>query len=343
MSHTYRTCPIHSDVAPDRCPWRHPRLLCSRGMTGCRCRRAHDHARREQGLYTRCGQRPPVAVTVATSERGEAPRLLNANGIVEPLQTVAIQSQVGGVLTAVHFKEGDEVKKGQVLFEIDPRPFKAALDQAVANLARDNAQLLSAQNDANRYSALVQKDYVTKSQADQAVAAAAAQKAVVEADKATIDNARFNLENATITAPISGKTGSLLVKQGNLVKPGAAPALVVINQINPILVHFAVPDRDFPDIQKYASAGELKVRAAPRGGAIEEGALSFLDNGVDTTTGAITIKGEVRQRQRAPVARRIRLGGRAALCGPGRRARAEQRGAQVGQDGQFVYVAEGTT
>jgi multidrug efflux system membrane fusion protein len=148
----------------------------------------------------------------------------------------------------------------------------------------------------------VLKDYVTKSQADQAVAAAVAQKAVVEADKATIDNARFNLENATITAPISGKTGSLLVKQGNLVKPGAAPALVVINQLHPILVHFSVPDRDFPDLQKYAAAGELKVRATPRGGVVEEGALSFLDNGVDTTTGAITIKAK------------LGVSGRASLC-----------------------------
>jgi multidrug efflux system membrane fusion protein len=281
--------------------------------------------------------RPPVAVTVATTERGEAPRLLNANGIVEPLQTVAIQSQVGGVLTAVHFKEGDEVKQGQVLFEIDPRPFKAGLDQAVANLARDDAQAQSFQRDADRYAALVQKDYVTKSQADQALAAAVAQKAVVEADKATIDNARFNLENATITAPISGKTGSLLVKQGNLVKPGAAPALVVINQIHPILVHFSIPDRDFPDVQKYASEGELKVRAAPNGGAVEEGSLSFLDNGVDTTTGAITIKakfdnqaGHLWPGQFVSVAVQLYVDP-SALFVP-------NTAVQMGQDGQFVYV-----
>ncbi len=294
------------------------------------------------GALTACAKpatavRPPVAVTVAAAERGEAPYLIVANGIVEPLQTVAIQSQVGGVLTAVHFKEGEDVKKGQVLFEIDPRPFKAALDQAVAGLARDQAQLVSAQNDADRYAALVQKDFVTKSQADQATAAAAAQKAVVEADKATIDNAKFNLENATITAPISGKTGSLLVKQGNLVKPGSAPALVVINQIQPILVHFSVPDREFPDIQKYSAAGQLKVRATARGAAPEEGNLNFLDNGVDTTTGAITIKAQFDNRvgrlwpgEFVSVAVQLYVDQNATFV--------PTTAVQMGQDGQFVYV-----
>jgi multidrug efflux system membrane fusion protein len=282
--------------------------------------------------------KPPVAVTVANAVRGEAPDLIVANGIVEPLQTVAVQSQVGGVLTAVHFKEGDAVNKGQVLFEIDPRPFKAALDQAVANLARDNAQLISFQNDANRYAALVLKDFVTKSQADQATAAAEAQKAVIEADKATIDNAKFNLDNATITAPISGKTGSLLVKQGNLVKPGSAPPLVVINQIEPILVHFTVPDEQFPNVQKYSAGGELHVSVMPRGATTpEEGTLNFLDNGVDTTTGAIMIKAEFANKagrlwpgQFVSVALQLFVDKNAVLV--------PTTAVQMGQDGQFVYV-----
>ena len=282
--------------------------------------------------------KPPVAVSVANAEHGEAPYVLVANGIVEPLQTVAVQSQVGGVLTAVHFKEGDAVKQGQVLFEIDPRPFKAALDQATANLARDNAQLISLQNDADRYKALVQKDFVTKSQADQASAAAEAQKAVIAADKATIDNAKFNLDNATITAPISGKTGSLLVKQGNLVKPGAAPPLVVINQIEPILVHFTVPDRQFPDVQKYSAGGELQVSVLPRGATIpEQGTLNFLDNGVDTTTGAIMIKakfanntGRLWPGQFVSVALQLFVDKNAVFV--------PTTAVQMGQDGQFVYV-----
>ena len=275
-------------------------------------------------------------MTVANAEHGEAPYLIVANGIVEPLQTVAVQSQVGGVLTAVHFKEGDEVKQGQILFEIDPRPFKAALDQANATLAKDNAQLISFQNDADRYKALVLKDFVTKSQADQAVAAAAAQRAVIEADKATIDNAKFNLENATITAPISGKTGSLLVKQGNLVKPGSAPALRD-HQPDPVRSSCTspCPTSSSPRSRKYSSGGELEVRVMPRGATVaEEGKLNFLDNGVDTTTGAIMIKakfdnktGRLWPGQFVSVALQLYVD-RSAIFVP-------NTAVQMGQDGQF--------
>lgn len=283
--------------------------------------------------------KPPVAVTVATAQRGDAPYVVHANGLVEPAQTVAVQSQVGGVLMSVHFKEGDEVKAGQLLFEIDPRPFRAALDQANAVLARDNANLISARNDADRYAALVAKDFVTKSQADQATAAAAAAQAVVAADKAAVDNAKFNLDNATITAPITGKTGVLLVKQGNLVKPSSVPPLVVINQIHPIDVHFTVPDRELPVVQKYAGAvKKLRVTVTPRGtGSSEVGELNMLDNGVDTTTGTVTLKAQ--------------FANPAGHLWPGQFVAVDlelyvQQGVvlvpttavQTGQDGQFVFV-----
>jgi multidrug efflux system membrane fusion protein len=285
--------------------------------------------------------KPPVAVSVATAERGDAPYIVHANGLVEPAQTVAIQSQVGGVLTAVHFKEGDEVKAGQILFEIDPRPFQAAYAQAVAVLARDNAQLVSAKNDADRYAALVQKDFVTKSQADQAVASAAAAKALVAADQAALDNAKFNLENATIRAPISGKSGILQVKQGNLVKPGANPPLVVINQIHPIDVHFTVPDRELPAVQKYAAgATKLKVVVTPRGQASpEEGVLNMLDNGVDTTTGTVTLKaqfanpaGHLWPGQFVAVAVELYTQKSVVLV--------PSSAVTPGQDGEFVYVVK---
>jgi multidrug efflux system membrane fusion protein len=243
-----------------------------------------------------CGKVPPTArpkipVTVAVATAGPAPYVVTANGIVEPIQTVAVQSQVQGVLTAVRFREGDEVREGDVLFEIDPRPFQAAVDQARAVLARDLAQAENARRDAERYAALVQKDYVTRSQADQAAANAAAQLAVVRADSAALANARFNLDNATIRAPIAGKTGALLVRQGNLVRPGAAPPLVVINQIHPIVVRFAVPERELGRIQAYARQHPLKaVATTATGGPGVEGRLSFIDNGVDTTTGAVTLK-----------------------------------------------------
>ncbi|MBC7843604.1 MAG: efflux RND transporter periplasmic adaptor subunit [Gemmatimonadaceae bacterium] len=234
----------------------------------------------------------PVAVTVANSTQGEAPYIVAANGVVEPLQSVAIQSQVGGVLTRVHFKEGDEVREGQVLFSIDSRPYDAALRQAQAMLARDVAQAENAKRDAERFAALVAKDYVTRSQADQATANAAALAAVVDADRATVSTQRLNLDNATIRAPITGKTGSLLVREGNLVQPGAAPPLVVINQIRPILVRFAVPDREFPQVQRYAAGRTLAARAIHSNGdgSAVPGSLSFVDNGVDSTTGTVLLK-----------------------------------------------------
>ncbi len=277
------------------------------GRMGCRAlRRAARRARRGSAwaivavlgatAAAGCGKAPPTArprvpVAVAVASVRPAPYVITANGIVEPIQTVAVQSQVQGVLTAVRFREGDEVRQGDVLFEIDPRPFQAALDQARAVLARDVAQAENARRDAERYAALVLKDYVTRSQADQAAANAAAQLAVVRADSATVANAQFNLDNATIRAPISGKTGALLVRQGNLVRPGAVPPLVVINQIHPIVVRFAVPERELSRVQARAREHRLRVVASTGGGGPGvEGWLSFIDNGVDTTTGTVTLK-----------------------------------------------------
>ena len=236
--------------------------------------------------------KPPVAVTVAHSERGEAPFIVTANGIVEPLQSVDVQSQVGGVLLKVHFREGDEVHEGQLLFTIGPRPYEAALRQAEAGLARDVAQAENAKRDSARFAALVQKDYVTRAQADQAAANATALAAVVDADRAAVATAKFNLDNATIRAPIAGKTGSLLVREGNLVRADGAPPLVVINQLRPILVRFSVPERDFPQVQRYAARTTLPVRALHSASDSQpvRGTLSFVDNGVDTTTGTVTLK-----------------------------------------------------
>jgi len=233
-----------------------------------------------------------VPVTVTLAESGDAPYQVTANGIVEPLQSVAVQSQVGGVLTAVKFKEGDEVQSGQVLFEIDPVPYRAALQQAQAVLARDQAQSANAQRDADRYAALAQRDFVTRSQADQAMSNATALKAVLDADKATVATAQFNLDNATIRAPVSGKTGALLVRQGNLVRSNATTALVQINQIHPILVRFAVPEKELQLVQQYSRGGAaLRATARPaHDGVPVVGALSFVDNGVDTTTGTVTLK-----------------------------------------------------
>ena len=236
-------------------------------------------------------QEPPVPVQVAAATRIAAPVTIESNGVVEPMQTVAIEAQVGGSLETVAFNEGDDVKTGQVLFKLDPRPFEAALRQAEAVLARDEAQAQNAQRDAERYKALVAKDYVTKSQADQAEATAVAMQATLQSDKAAVDNARLNLSYATIRAPISGRTGRLLVRQGNLVKANSEP-LVVINQLHPIMVRFTVLQHDFPALQRRAAQGQVPVRVVtPDSGRVPEaGTLAFLDNAVDSLTGTVTAK-----------------------------------------------------
>src|SRR5216117_851646 len=238
-----------------------------------------------------------VPVTVARAEQRAIPFEIAATGTAEPRQTVSVQSQVTGVLTQVAFREGDDVAAGQVLFQIDARPFQAALDQARAMLARDQAQAQSAVLDAQRYAELVKQDYVTKSDYDAKRANAEALQAVVRADSAAVANAELNLEWATVRAPISGRTGRLLVREGNLVRANAPDPLVTINQIHPILVRFAVPEKHLGDIQRYRQ-NRLPVFVSPSQAdtVFSEGVLTFVDNNVDTTTGTVLLKGEFQNR-----------------------------------------------
>ncbi len=255
---------------------------------------------------TSAGGRPPqpsVPVAVASVEATPAPYVVVADGAVEPLQSVQVESQVGGVLLSVDFTEGQEVTRGQPLFHIDPRPFQAALRQAEANLARDEAQAINSGRDAERYQKLAEQDYVTQSQADQAQATARAQAALVKADSAAVETARLNLSYAVIPAPISGRTGALLVRQGNLVKSNASP-LVLINQIHPILVRFSIPGRVLPLVQKYGAEAPLRVSVTPAEGEAEgvgpeEGTLTFVDNAVDPQTGTVLLKARFDNRDRA--------------------------------------------
>ena len=238
-------------------------------------------------------RQPTVPVSITTVKRVSVPYIVTANGVAEAMQTVAIEAQVNGILQRVSFAEGQEVADGQVLFQIDPRPYQAVLNQARAQLTRDEAIAANARRDATRYAALVKEGYVTSSQADQAEANAVSAAATVEADRATVQKAALDVANTTIRSPIAGKTGSLLVRQGNLVKANSEPPLVVINQIRPILVRFSVPQSQFTDIQRYYRSGNaLLVRAKPsEGTAIPvDGTLAFVDNNVDTTTGTVLLK-----------------------------------------------------
>jgi multidrug efflux system membrane fusion protein len=245
-------------------------------------------------------QSPPVPVQTTAVTHIAAPLSIEANGVVEPLQTVAVQAQVGGTLQTVAFSEGQDVQAGQELFRIDPRPFEAALRQAEATLARDEATAANAQREAERYKTLAEKDYVTKSQADQQASVATAAQATVQASRANVDNARLNLNYTTIRAPIAGRTGRLLVRQGNLVRPNNEP-LVVINTLHPILVRFPVLQRDFPALQRRNTNGQVVVRVttADSGRVNEAGTLAFLDNAVDSLTGTVTAKARFQNQSNA--------------------------------------------
>src|SRR5881398_229787 len=279
-----------------------------------------------------------VPVTVARAEQRAMPFEIAATGTAEPRQTVSVQSQVTGVLTHVAFREGDDVLAGQVLFQIDPRTFQAALDQAQAMLARDQAQAQSAVLDAQRYAELVKRDYVTKSDYDAKRAAADALGATLHADSAAVASAALNLEWATIRAPIAGRTGRLLVREGNLVRANNPDPLVIINQIHPILVRFAVPEQHLASIQRYRR-NRLPVLVSPSktDTVFTEGVLSFVDNSVDTTTGTVLLKAEFPNRDSALwpgefLSVRLRLYvEQQALVVPG-------QAVMTGQQGTYVFV-----
>ena len=275
-------------------------------------------------LAASCGGKQPersptVPVSITPAVRIDAPAVVAANGVVEPVQTVAVEAQVGGILTEVSFQEGGDVSEGQVLFRIDPRPFEAALRQAEAMLARDRAQ----------------------SQAEQAQAQAASMLATLQSDSAAVENVRLNLGYTTIRAPIGGRTGSLLVRRGNLVKPNGGP-LVVINELQPILVRFPVTARDFLALRRRVASGVVPVRVTASDSTVlpEQGSLSFLDNAVDSLTGTVTAKARFTNSSRAlwpgeyvrvAVQLNVRNG---AIAVP-------TTAVLNGQEGTYVYVIDG--
>jgi len=238
-------------------------------------------------------QKPPVPVTAATAVQKTVPVQLSAIGNVEAYSTVSIKSQIGGVLTRVHFREGQDVNKGDLLFTIDPRPYEAALRQAEANLAKDNAQLANARKEVQRYAELVKKGYVAQEQYDQISTNAASFEAIVNADMAVVENARLQVKYCYIYSPLSGRTGNLMANEGNLIKANADTAIVVINQVQPIYVTFSVPEQSLSEIKRYMSEAKLRVEAilSKEDEKPEQGVLTFIDNAVDLTTGTIKLKG----------------------------------------------------
>jgi multidrug efflux system membrane fusion protein len=217
---------------------------------------------------------------------------VTAVGNVEAISTISIRAQVPGEVQDVNFKEGDFVRKGQVLLTIDPRPYKAALDQAKATLARDKATGVYNRAQAQRYKTLFEQGVVPAEQVDSFVSAADASDAVLNADEAAVKTAELNLEFCTIDSPLDGRTGTIMVKPGNLVKVADVP-IVIINQVNPIYVNFTVPQQYWPDIKEHVDRGALHVKATiPQDpGPPVQGTLTFVDNNVDPTTGTIHLRG----------------------------------------------------
>ena len=244
--------------------------------------------------------REAVPVLVATAQQKAIPIQIRAVGNGEPFATVSVKSQVTGVLMQAHFKEGQNVKKGQMLFTIDPRPFEAAVKQSEANLARDVAQLQNAREQARRYAELLKKQYVSQEQYDQIRTNADALESVVDADKAAVENAKVQLTYCYIYSPIDGQVGSLLVNEGNLVRVNDGTPLVVINQLTPINVTFSVPEQHLADIKRHMASGTLKVdaRFPSDDGRPEQGNLAFVDNAVDRVTGTIKLKAEFKNSAR---------------------------------------------
>jgi multidrug efflux system membrane fusion protein len=244
--------------------------------------------------------REAVPVLVATSVQKTVPVQVRAVGNVEAFSTASIKSQVTGVLTKVHFTEGQNVKKGQLLFTIDPRPLEAALKQAEANLARDTAKLQNSREQARRYAELLKKQYVSQEQYDQIRANAEGDDAVVQADVAAVDNAKVQLSYCYIYSPLDGQVGTQLVNEGNLVRVNDGTPLVVINQVTPIYVTFSVPEQNLADIRRHMASGRLKVDASfsSGDGRPEQGILGFVDNAVDRSTGTIKLKAEFSNQER---------------------------------------------
>jgi len=237
---------------------------------------------------------PAVPVTTASVVTKTVPVRVNAIGNVEPYTTVAVKARVDGQIVSVHFKEGDEVRQGSVLFEIDPRPFAAALKQAQANLLKDRALLDRANEQEKRYKDLLAKNFISADAYEQVRTNAETAAATVAADEAAIDSAKLSLEYCTIRSPITGYAGRIQIQQGNLVKANDVNPLVTVNQVVPIFTSFSIPEQNIGDVRKHQAQGDLRVEATfPNSAhAPVAGKLSFLDNTADTTTGTIRLKAE---------------------------------------------------
>jgi membrane fusion protein, multidrug efflux system len=281
-----------------------------------------------------------VPVTVTIVEGKTVPVQLTAIGNVEAYSTVAIKSRVTGELKKVHFQEGQDVIRGALLFSIDSDSFEADLKKAQANSAKNIALAKKAEEDLRRYADLVKKEYISQEQYDQVATNLEALKAQIKADQATVETARLQVSYCSIQAPISGRTGALLVNQGNQIKANDdTKNLVVINQVQPVYVTFSLPEQALSEIKKYSAGGKLKIKAllSKEGEQSEEGLLTFIDNTVDKTTGTIRLRGTFPNKEkRLWPGQFINL--ILGLTSQPNTLVVPSQAVQTGMDGQYVFV-----
>jgi multidrug efflux system membrane fusion protein len=302
---------------------------------------AEAQATAKKGKGKGKGERGPLTVKAAQAIVKPMPVMIEAVGTVEPEHSVQVRAQVNGVLQAVHFKEGDRVKAGQVLFQIDPRTFQAQYNQALAQLARDKAQLENARAQQERLEPLLKREYITRQEYDVAVTSAKSLEATVQADQAAAEAARIQLEFARIRAPISGRTGTLAVKPGNLVSAAGSSPLVTINTMDPILVSFSIPERQLDDIRRFQNDRQMRIEILPDRNAppAAEGKLVFIDNTVTPQTGTVLLK------TRVPNANEVIWPGqfvnvRIVLTIEPEAVVVPEAAVQPGQEGSFVYMID---
>jgi len=289
------------------------------------------------------GGRGPAAVPVSVTSaiQKSIPVRLQAIGNVEAFSTVSIKARVDGQINSVNFKEGQELRKGEVLFRIDARPYEATLKQAEANALRDAAARDQAISQERRYKELLEKNFISKEAYAQIATNSQTAEATARASQAALENARLNVEYCTIVSPLDGYAGKVLLQVGNLVKANDVNPLVIINQVRPIYVNFAVPEQSLGSLRGYMAAGPLAVEVSLSGetSVLAEGRLIFVDNAVDPTTGTIKLRGQFDNKEVALwPGQFVNVGVRLfdqkdAILVPA-------RSVQTGPEGQYVYVVK---
>lgn len=284
--------------------------------------------------------RPPALVVTAVASQQNVPVQLKAIGTMEASESVTIKTQISGELTKVAFREGQDVQKGALLCQLDPRSYQAALKKAEAALARDRVIMENAKSNYERYRQLVKDGIVTQEQAEGYRTTADSAAASVAADQAEVENARTQLSFCTIKAPISGRLGVLAINQGNVVKANDS-ALVTINKLTPIFATFTIPEKELAEIKRQLAGGKVELDAEVPGmpGVTEKGVIAFLDNSVDVATGTIKLKGTFENsRKRFWPGQFVNLS--ITLGMKNNAVVVPSQAIQTGQNGQFVFVVK---